>query len=448
MTSLNILEPVICDNSIESWEYTNHTPASQANLNDRGGPIVIEINAGGNYLNISKSYLVIKGQLVRANNNNAYNADDDITLINNAMMYLFSEISYSVGDQVVERIYNPGQITSMLAYLSQPDDYSTSAGLKSCWCKDTTDHANSNEFAVSAAAPGAGYIPSRNPEYNQGFAARKSLLMSATPRGSFSFVIPFDHIFGFSDYNKIIYNVKHLLSLTRTQSDNQAIYRANGVADGKINLTSIIWRVPKVKVETLNLLELRDIIKNKQVIPVAFAARNSNSTIVSPGRQFLWGINVLAGIEKPRWIILGFQTDKIQTQEQNPAVFDHLNISNAFVTLNSVKYPDVSMPNNFPTNDYSVLYEMFDNFKKEHYGFNSLVGGTQVNYSAFKSLFPIVVFDVRRHSELLKSGVIDMNIEVSFNDDVPPNTRAYCLIISDRLYNLKSDGVNLKMVTS
>jgi len=36
-------------------------------------------------------------------------------------------------------------------------------------------------------------------------------------------------------------------------------------------------------------------------------------------------------------------------------------------------------------------------YMKDYYGIDSLVGGTQVNVAAFKSLFPIVVFDVRRH---------------------------------------------------
>ena len=90
---------------------------------------------------------------------------------------------------------------------------------------------------------------------------------------------------------------------------------------------------------------------------------------------------------------------------------------------------------------------MFDNFKKEYYSFNSLVGGTQVNFPAFKSLFPIIVFDVRHQSERLKSGVVDINLKFNFNDDVPANTAAYAIIISDRMYKFESDGKNLKMIS-
>ena len=145
----------------------------------------------------SKSYINIKGQLRRNDNNNAYAAADEVALLNNAMMYLFTEVKYDLDSTNIEKLSSPGQITSMLGYLSQPDDFSTSAGLKYCWNKDTNTHASSAEFAANAGAPGAGYTPARNPEYNAGFAARKGLLFSSNPRGHFSFNIPLSHIFGF-----------------------------------------------------------------------------------------------------------------------------------------------------------------------------------------------------------------------------------------------------------
>ena len=445
---LDILEPVKYDNSIESMVYEDYEPQSQHNLDNRGSSIQIDINAGDKYLIPSKSHLIIKGQLVRNNNNNPYDADAQIALVNNAMMYLFSSVEYSVGSKLMERIINPGQVTSILGYLTQPDDYNTSSGLKSCWNKDTTNYADSSEFIASVAAPVAGYTPGKNPQYNQGFAARRGLLMSSDPRGHFSFIIPFDHIFGFGLYNKVIYGVKHSLSLTRNTNDNLAIHRANGVADGKISLSNITWRVPHVKPETVSLEKLRQAIVNKQSIPVAFPARTCESNVVPQNRSVSWVANIVSGIEKPRWIIVGFQTARNRTQEQNPAVFDNLNITNAYVSLDSEKYPRYDKTINFPLNDYSLLYEMFDNFKKEFHGFNSLIGGTQVNFATFKSLFPIVVFDVRHQSEKIKDGIANIRLQFDFNDVVPADTTSYTIIISDRLFILKSDGKNLTMLTS
>src|SRR5215469_5779726 len=385
--SLDILEPIAVDNSIESWQYCDYTPQSQSNLDRRGSPIKIFINASDNCLIPSKSYLLIKGQLVRNDNGNPFDANAEIALVNNAMMYLFSEIRYSIKDMEIERISEPGQATSIFGYLSLPDDFSTSAGLERCWSKDTTSSASSKEFND---IPAGGGPVNKNTNYNQGFAARRSFLMSSNPRGSFSFVIPFEHIFGFGEYNKVIYNdVNYELSLTRTSTDTLAVYRANGVPDGKISLNSITWRVPHVKLDRVAEEKFRDIILDKKIIPVAFPARTVESSIVPRARTFTWRTNVVSGIEKPRWIIAAFQTDKINSQEQNPAIFDHVNLTNAHVMLNSERYPINDVICNFPSNDYSVYYEMFDNFKKDYYGFNSLVGGTQVNFPAFQSLFHI-----------------------------------------------------------
>ncbi len=62
---------------------------------------------------------MIKGQLVRVDNNNPVDVNTEITLVNNAMMYLFCEVKYSIGGIGVEWVSNPGQITSMYGYLTQ-----------------------------------------------------------------------------------------------------------------------------------------------------------------------------------------------------------------------------------------------------------------------------------------------------------------------------------------
>ena len=83
---------------------------------------------------------------------------------------------------------------------------------------------------------------------------------------------------------------------------------------------------------------------------------------------------------------------------------------------------------------------MFDSFKKEYYGIDSLEGGTQVNFPAFKTLFPMIVFDVRKQNEKLKTGVTDIQVKLFFNANVPANTNACGCIISDRFFKMSSDG--------
>ena len=159
---LDITEPFVYDESIQSLQYFEFTPQTFANCNTVGHPIKMYINAQDVYTLPSKSYINIKGQLRRNDNNNPYAAADEVALINNAMMYLFTEIKYDLDSTNIEKLSSPGQITSLFGYLSQPDDFSTSAGLKYCWNKDTTTHASSAEFAESALAPAARLcIPAR-----------------------------------------------------------------------------------------------------------------------------------------------------------------------------------------------------------------------------------------------------------------------------------------------
>ena len=243
---LNFDSKVPVDNSIEKKEYKTFIPQSKADFNQPNSTIEIKIPACDAYYIPSESYLEVKGQLVRNDNEAAYAEDAEISLINNAVMYMFDSIQYRLGGQVLETINYPGHTTSILGYLTYPDDFNSSSGLKQCWRKDVTQYADSKEFqtsqavAADAAILAGAFKPRRDANYNKGFDMRRKLLMSANPRGSFSFVIPFSHIFGFSEYDKVLYNMEHLLKFTRA-SDTQAIHRANGVQDGKLKLTDLRW---------------------------------------------------------------------------------------------------------------------------------------------------------------------------------------------------------------
>lgn len=443
---LDINEPHLVDESISAMNFYEYTPQTQANNNTTGQPIIIIINNQDIYALPSKSYISIKGQIRRANNNNAYVVGDEITLINNAMMYLFTGIKYDLGSTTIETINWPGQATSMLGYLSYPDDFSTCAALKYCWCKDTTNNANSSKYEASVAAPVAGYIPRENRNYNQGFATRKAYLFSSDPLGCFEFHIPFNHIFGFAEYKKVIYGMKQTLTLTRG-NDTESLYRSGGVADGKVDITNVSWHMPQIQMTPEYLTGMRNLIEQKAVVPLAFRARTSEQTTLPQTQNFTWRLSVIGGVEKPRWIIIGFQTNRINTQEQNPAVFDNINLRNAYVNLNSERYPMSDIITNFDRNEYMKLYDMFDDFKKEYYGIDALVGGTQVNVASFKSLFPIIVFDVRKQSERLKMGVVDIQVKFEFGAAVPADTTAYAVMISDRFYKLSSDGKNMSVVS-
>ena len=77
---------------------------------------------------------------------------------------------------------------------------------------------------------------------DNGFAARHVyLIQSPTIKGIFSFRIPMKHIFGFcEDYDKIVYGLKHNLTLVR-KTDDDAIFRLAAAGAGKVSLDKMSW---------------------------------------------------------------------------------------------------------------------------------------------------------------------------------------------------------------
>ena len=65
---------------------------------------------------------------------------------------------------------------------------------------------------------------------------------------------------------------------------------------------------------------------------MAFLNRQSERIALKGGCKKLdWQLNVAAGSEKPRYIILRFYNSKENVQKQNPAIFNHFNVSNAYI---------------------------------------------------------------------------------------------------------------------
>ena len=105
--------------------------------------------------------------------------------------------------------------------------------------------------------------------------------------------------------------------------------------------------------------------------------------------------------EKPRWIFIGFQTGKSSDQTQNPAFFDHANLKNMYVMLNSVRYPAVDYNLSFANQQFSRAYGDAALFVIRYFGINELITRSNISPADYKTLYPLFVFDVSKQSEKL-----------------------------------------------
>ena len=69
-----------------------------------------------------------------------------------------------------------------------------------------------------------------------------------------------------------------------------------------------------------------------------------------------------------------------------------------------------------------------------------------MNPAAYKAFYPIHVFDVSKQSERLAEGVVDLTVKMGFSENVPAETEAYALVISDRMLKSKSDGSKMSVL--
>ena len=428
---LQITEDIPVDDSIYEYEYKEYNPIAGTAAELNRGSIVIVIEAQDIYTHPAESFLLIEGELIK-DAGGRYLQDDGIALINNGIMYLFSDVRFHLASHEIEVLQNPGHATTMLGMLKFPDDFSKSQGLNQLWIKDTGNGDTETRVA-------------NNP--NSGFKLRRDYIINMpNDRGTFKFKIPLKHFLGFcEDYRKILYGMQQRLTLTRTNSNN-AILKGNAAAggaaaDGKVNLTKISWFMPHVIPSDEYRLQLGKVIEKKEKIPVGYRMLQCDNSPVPPNSvAFTWRLGVKSSPDIPRFIIVGFQHDKNNDQTKNPSIFDNLSVTNIYVTLNAKRYPDTDYENDFNNNKFSRIYGDAALFRKKFYNMDELISNHNINPVDYKNLYPLFVFDVSKQSEKLKTSVSDIHIKATFGANPGADTMAYAVIISDRLFHFVSDG--------
>ena len=275
---------------------------------------------------------------------------------------------------------------------------------------------------------------------------KQYVINNSDPKGTFSFRIPLKHIFGFcEDYDKVLYGLKHGLILTG-KWDEDAIFRANNVDPGKITLSKISWFMPDVTPADEDKMELYKIIERKAKLQVGYRMIQCDNASIPQTTSFSWRLSVKSSPEVPRFIIVGFQTDKSYNQEENPSIFDNVDVKNICAMLNSNKYPKLDYNLSLKANQFSRAYGDAAEFRSKFFNMDELISKPNFTPAEYKNLYPLFLFDVSKQSEKLKYSSTDIQIKMRFNENVPMGTEAFAVTNSDRLINFQSDGNKTRAV--
>lgn len=392
MNILNLTSSPAFDNSIEGFEVHSYKPyVTSFNSNDE---IRIPINQQDLYVLPSASTLYLEG-IVHVRNKDAKEKDGSFLFTNNPLLYLFQDIRYELNGVEIDKVKNAGITTTMKSLIS----------------------LNENEAKMAKA-------------WGWNIDGVKT-------KGSFSASIPLSNILGFAeDYKNIIMNCKHELVLLRSNTNANAVKISSTEHVESVEIHKIIWRVPHVKVsdkEKINLLKLLE--KDR---PIQLAFRNWDLyeyPLLPKTTKHTWSIKTSSQIEKPRFVIVGLQTNRKNNVLSDMTQFDHCNLRDVRVYLNSTYYPYESLNVNFANDKIALLYEQYARFQQSYYGRRS---EPLLSLSEFKAKAPLFVIDCSRQNDNIKSGpVINIRLELETDIEISDQTAAYCLILNDCIVEYK-----------
>ena len=291
---------------------------------------------------------------------------------------------------------------------------------------DTNTGAVSQEYTTLALTGNAQNIaPTRNTNYNKGFAERKTLLSGGATN---NIILPLNRFgFFYSFKDQMCPNGKVSIDI-QLESDDNVIFRDNAAGAGRYIITKFVLRVPKMELTPSGQnLFVEKYLKShtwsylKETIASApFTQRDGLFTITNsirkPRHVFIWVLNPA----------------KLDDQEQNMFVFNTYNIANArtitsarLQLANGVFYPEEAMD---PTSDITEVYRELQEYNK---GFNDHLTGPTINVKLFKDLYGILYFDLTKQKISLKEGNPKLELKFKLNDTPNAAFNVYALILNE-----------------
>lgn len=157
---------------------------------------------------------------------------------------------------------------------------------------------------------------------------------------------------------------------------------ATGVEKGKITVNKIVWRVPHYSVSDSEKLKLMDIIEKN--VPLSISHRQwelFTYPVLPQNHNFTWVLKSSSFLERPRFIIFGMQTDRRNNFKKDATKFDHCNLRNLKLFLNSQSYPYENMNLNFRKEQFAVAYDMYVKFQTSYYYNKKILCELPLTYS-------------------------------------------------------------------
>ncbi|CAH0391310.1 unnamed protein product [Bemisia tabaci] len=390
---LDVISSPSLDESISRIELQTLNPSNPNALNNND-IIHFSMNQADMLPYLPKSYFLISGRLAKSSAEGALSAPSATNrFANGGILHLFNRIELRMNNSLLQSVNEPGK-TCLVRLMTTYNDW--------------------------------------NIRHLQLMGLDESLGMEDD--GSFhNVVIPFKVFFSFGeDFRRVLINPKLEILLTRARTDDNAIYQT-AAENYSLKISKIQFRIPFVQVDDVHRLKLLKIIDKDRALPIAFRSWDLYQYPELPAStKHTWSIKTSTQIEKPRYVVVFFQTGRMDDKSKNACKFDHCDLRNIQLYLNNMPYPYESYDQSFSKNNFAIFYHAYCEFSSTYNGLRET--SPYLRLKTFKSDAPLFIINCERQKETLKYGPVDVRLEFEANAAFPANTTASCIIIHDTIY--------------
>ena len=327
------------NNDIHKSKIIKYKPNNLASLITINTNINIILNREENHLNLRDSYLEIEF-VVSDDAGGVFANDANIRVVDYSMMALFSSVKLETsGGRTIEYI----------------------------------DHCHPSLLIYKL-------LDSTDDEYESGFVRNQGNRDSqlkvdhiAAQRGHMNMMIKMSDLFGFvNDLEKIIYGLGLKLILKRNNND-RAVYRVNAnpgavANDSIIEIRHISWCVPSIDPSNDNRIIVQKGLSIKNNVDFSYYERKTFYKNVPNATNFLFDLGMESRMERPQYIIVGFENNNVCEQTHDASTFDIMNVTECYCKIGSEFYPEDRMNINYGTNNYNEAFKEIVSFIEDYNG--------------------------------------------------------------------------------
>ena len=331
--------------------------------------------------------------------------------------------------------------------------YAKSVGTNEFYFPDTSRHADEIKYtrrqvehrrnAADTNSEKGEMLDDVNVNYNKGFAARKALLGTSA---EVNCEIPLNRYSFFESLeDKLLLNTKIEL-IIEFDNDKNLIWR-QGVADAagtsyRLIVTRLQFFLPRLVFNSEGQkLYVENYLKPYKWAYLKETVFTSNLSTQSSGH-----FRITNGISKPRHVFVFFINNvNINNQLENSFLYNIFSVSTDPRTLNRC-YLEVGNGNEYPGIHYKPTKDakrVFRDVISYVYANNDYQGGTLLNISNFKTLYPFVYFDLTKQKMDIKDGVTKLSFHYELSGQTATDYIIFGIVLSEQEAEIEKEGGKL-----